>query len=177
MSLTNKSSQEDAIKTHKKYFGEPTPCRRCGLKTAVFYHETSDIDSTIICPKCKLELNPPRMLLVLLRNGRVWNATDLYFEDDMRVGQFEQCGWFIRKKVIRTGVLVQQWCDVYLEYFGVAQCLRCSDHPYFYHGMPQCYHLFCRKVELVKQERLAKTGMFNSQAYLEMCAKNNPYRV
>ena len=165
-------SRKSIVDINKRYHGEPTKCRRCNIKTATFYHEVADIGSTIICQKCKLELNPPKMCLSLLRNGKLWNVTGLHLENEMLLKNFEECGWFVRKEIIYHTTQSRQAYDLHLEYFGVAHCQRFDNYKFFYPGMLQCLHSPCKK------HRLTKSGIIGTaDQYLSLFGANNPYRL
>lgn len=169
---SNNLSRKDTVDVNRKYFGEPSKCRRCGTTTTAFYHETADIDSTILCQRCKLALNPPEMRLSLLKSGKLWNVTGLHLENDMILKNFEECGWFLRKEVTYYTADPGRVYDLYLEYYGVAQCQRFINHKFFYPGMLECLHRPCRKYELRRGNI-----PYTAEQYLDLYASNNPYRL
>jgi len=104
-------------------------CARCGKNTtlAVFH------DHKPHCQMCHMHRKPFVMQLSGLRShSHLYNITLACPERVMTVKQFENCGWFLRKKV-------EKGTTVYytLEYHGKFKCSRCVDY-HFPMNMNEC---------------------------------------
>ena len=88
-----------------------------------------------LCLNCNLELNPPTMAFLKLgASGMLYNLMNDEYECYMDLEDFQNCGWFIRRKTIAANERNQVVATYYLEYYGNTVCNRCKQvvFPSFY---------------------------------------------
>lgn len=112
-------------------------CHKCGKVIRVMYRVLRNKFPT--CVTCFDEMFPsghPKlgMVLSVISHGasgnfhikkRLYNSTLSVHEHNMALEDFLNCGWFLRKEVIRKEVR-----RVHLEYYGKTKCGRFPDHEF-----------------------------------------------
>ena len=106
-------------------------CTKCKKHVAFTYTRPEGP----VCLNCKLQVTPPTMsFLKLGAAGMLYNLEEDEYECYMDLADFEQCGWFIRRKTIGPNDRNQIVVTYYLEYYGSKLCNRCKQtvFPSFY---------------------------------------------
>lgn len=136
-------------------------CNRCDKFANVFYYKFLPHERLhySVCVECVLELDPPKLELMLATTNQLcnniipttpydlWDNTNSRQERAMSIEEFVECGWFIRKlKEERRKVPKRTILTINLEYHGNLICDRCKDH-YDRLGlddMNRCNSPFCK---------------------------------
>ena len=156
MNLTAHSSKPE-IFTDILYVDSPKPCRRCGLVTSLYYYEENTV-TKVLCPSCKYELFPPKIILQIVSNlshinGELYNPQTRSFELTFDINDFIACGWFIRKRIIYDDETCvnkfNTWTNrvkeiIQLEYYGNRKCKRTPHYNFFPEDNIPCYSVYCR---------------------------------
>lgn len=124
-------------------FSHNPSCSNCGVSTKFINYSGSDY--RLLCNKCKMEENPP--IIILESRGLsayYWNILKGESEVYMSIDDFIKCGWFLRKKTIYESIKNKFRKVVYLlEYYGKLRCRRCKDYKYFPEDMTKCHNYLC----------------------------------
>lgn len=119
-------------KPKRKTTGErKVQCNKCGIETRICLFHKKDM----LCEDCFYEVVPPKTTLVefVTSQGRlIWNVAQSVYETEMKVADFEKCGWFVRQIRKNTSYIYYD-----LEYCGKFKCKRCGDY-IFPTRMPRC---------------------------------------
>ncbi len=93
-----------------------------------------------LCETCHMHLQPFEMELVTRhKHGYLFNKTLNLLEEYMTIDRFVECGWFIRRKVLRGSFV-----HYFMEYHGKVKCSRCTDFNFPLVMKEQCrWFKFC----------------------------------
>lgn len=140
----------DNLLLNKLYIGRLLTCRLCSVMVTEYYFDRpSENTKYILCKKCKLEVNPPKLMLREYA-GHLWNITQNRFEERFTLEEFGKCGWFLREHSTEIPVpLVPRQSDTHvytLEHYGDKRCIRIRNHPFYYDDMTACITSECRNI-------------------------------
>lgn len=147
--------------TNLLFVSVPRPCVRCGVVSREYYFAAEEgEDGGYLCSKCKYELNPPAMFLQIVQNhiypeGKLFSPQRQKFEKVLGLGDFEACGWFIKKRWIydrtdfKSTMVSQRTIEaIMLKYYGDRKCKRINRYEFWPLGYKKCMSIYCDPTHL-----------------------------
>lgn len=102
-------------------------------------------ENKALCERCAMELNPPKMNMILTKTNQIFNPLTKTIEKNITIKDLEKCGWFVRKIIepVNGDTFVEAYYE--MEYYGYVKCKRIKN----YHEYPESYN-DCANTNCVK---------------------------
>lgn len=105
-------------------------CECCNKMVKVYVFVPYMGKNKALCERCAMELNPPKMNMILTKTNQVFNPLTKTIEKNITIKDLEKCGWFVRKIIepVNGDTFVEAYYE--MEYYGYVKCKRINYHEY-----------------------------------------------